>query len=428
MGLKSLKDDHNIIHRDVKPTNILVNTRGQIKICDFGVSGNLVASIAKTNIGCQSYMAPERIAGGAAIGGSNAGTYSVQSDVWSLGLTVIECAVGRYPYPPETSSTIFSQLNAIVHGEPPQLPDNYSREAKEFVKGCLNKNADSRPTYNAMLRNPWLADLMRPPEEQQQQQGKAGTRADRSGSGSTNSSSAYASLLNTPSPSISSEPSPMTTPDSTSTYGSITAATNASTKHYANGSTAGTTHITSSIIEEQPPKPETAFPSSPPTVDTADEEVALWVRAALERRAAAKAAAEQPTSASDVLSPGAEDGSPVSTVVGGETDASPSSGLAGQTLESEFAGSGATDGKNLGQLQLLQQQQMKARIQMQQKQQAAMAMGMGLGGGVAPGGAPGGGIAARRANRPALHAVALDQVPGTQKDGSVSPEHMGGIF
>ena len=50
-GLKSLKEEHNIIHRDVKPTNILVNTRGQIKICDFGVSGNLVASIAKTNIG-----------------------------------------------------------------------------------------------------------------------------------------------------------------------------------------------------------------------------------------------------------------------------------------------------------------------------------------------------------------------------------------
>ena len=51
-GLRVLKDEHNIIHRDVKPTNILMNTRGQIKICDFGVSGNLVASFAKTNIGC----------------------------------------------------------------------------------------------------------------------------------------------------------------------------------------------------------------------------------------------------------------------------------------------------------------------------------------------------------------------------------------
>lgn len=115
MGLKALKDDHNIIHRDVKPTNILVNSRGQVKICDFGVSGNLVASIAKTNIGCQSYMAPERIAsGGIAQTGANpgGGTYSVQSDIWSLGLSIIECAMGQYPYPPETYNNIFSQLSA----------------------------------------------------------------------------------------------------------------------------------------------------------------------------------------------------------------------------------------------------------------------------------------------------------------------------
>ena len=114
MGLKALKDEHNIIHRDVKPTNILVNSKGQVKICDFGVSGNLVASIAKTNIGCQSYMAPERISsGGIAQAGANpgGGTYSVQSDIWSLGLSIIECAMGRYPYPPETYNNIFSQLS-----------------------------------------------------------------------------------------------------------------------------------------------------------------------------------------------------------------------------------------------------------------------------------------------------------------------------
>ena len=117
MGLKSLKDEHNIIHRDVKPTNILVNTRGQVKICDFGVSGNLVASIAKTNIGCQSYMAPERISsGGVAQAGANpgGGTYSVQSDIWSLGLSIIECAMGQYPYPPETYDNIFSQLSVSL--------------------------------------------------------------------------------------------------------------------------------------------------------------------------------------------------------------------------------------------------------------------------------------------------------------------------
>ncbi|CAK7566344.1 MAG: MAP kinase kinase Wis1 [Sporothrix epigloea] len=162
MGLKTLKDDHNIIHRDVKPTNILANSDGQVKICDFGVSGNLVASIARTNIGCQSYMAPERISGGgAAKGGANAeGTYSVQSDIWSLGLTVIECAMGRYPYPPEVSSTIFSQLSAIVNGEPPNMPEGYSSTACDFVRSCLNKNPMKRHTYSMLLNHPWLKALV----------------------------------------------------------------------------------------------------------------------------------------------------------------------------------------------------------------------------------------------------------------------------
>ncbi|RDW80163.1 putative MAP kinase kinase (Pbs2) [Coleophoma cylindrospora] len=163
-GLKTLKDDHNIIHRDVKPTNILVNTRGQVKICDFGVSGNLVASIAKTNIGCQSYMAPERISGGGmSQAGAPGGTYSVQSDIWSLGLSIIECAMGRYPYPPETYNNIFSQLSAIVDGEPPDLPEEgYSELARDFVRGCLHKIPKLRPTYSMLLAHGWLASLSKP--------------------------------------------------------------------------------------------------------------------------------------------------------------------------------------------------------------------------------------------------------------------------
>lgn len=167
MGLKSLKEEHNIIHRDVKPTNILVNTNGDVKLCDFGVSGNLVASIAKTNIGCQSYMAPERIANGSQpnnIGGTGpAGTYGVQSDIWSLGLSILECAMGCYPYPPETYNNIFSQLSAIVDGEPPDLPEEgFSPEARDFVRGCLHKIPKLRPTYSMLLQHPWLATLSKP--------------------------------------------------------------------------------------------------------------------------------------------------------------------------------------------------------------------------------------------------------------------------
>jgi serine/threonine protein kinase len=55
-GLSYLRDKHAIIHRDVKPSNILVNSAGEIKICDFGVSGQLIDSMANSFVGTRSYM------------------------------------------------------------------------------------------------------------------------------------------------------------------------------------------------------------------------------------------------------------------------------------------------------------------------------------------------------------------------------------
>ncbi|GBE81423.1 Protein kinase wis1 [Sparassis crispa] len=152
-GLKFLKDDLQIIHRDVKPTNVLLNRRGEVKLCDFGVSGQLEKSLAKTNIGCQSYMAPERIQGESQ---NNLGTYSVSSDVWSLGLSMIEMSLGRYPYPPETYANVFAQLSAIVHGDPPELPEHFSAMSKDFVARCLHKVPNMRATYAELLNHPFL--------------------------------------------------------------------------------------------------------------------------------------------------------------------------------------------------------------------------------------------------------------------------------
>lgn len=98
-------------------------------------------------------MAPERIQGESM---NQLGTYSVSSDVWSLGLSIIEVALGKYPYPPETYANVFAQLTAIVQGDPPTLPDGYSDEANDFISRCMMKDPSRRATYAELLEHPFL--------------------------------------------------------------------------------------------------------------------------------------------------------------------------------------------------------------------------------------------------------------------------------
>lgn len=73
-------------------------------------------------------------------------------------MTIVETTLGTYPYPPETYSNVFAQLQAIVHGDPPQLPSTYSIVAQSFVASCLEKVPERRATYAQMLEHPWLVE------------------------------------------------------------------------------------------------------------------------------------------------------------------------------------------------------------------------------------------------------------------------------
>lgn len=147
-GLNYLYEEHRIMHRDIKPSNVLVNSRGSIKLCDFGVSGELVNSIADTFVGTSTYMAPERIQGA---------KYSIKSDVWSVGLTVMELAIGRFPFDASENtagdrdagpSSILDLLQQIVHEPPPRLPKSsaFPPILDEMIQSCLLNRADDRPT------------------------------------------------------------------------------------------------------------------------------------------------------------------------------------------------------------------------------------------------------------------------------------------
>ena len=149
-GLTYLYKAHRIMHRDIKPSNVLVNTDGYIKLCDFGVSSELENSVADTFVGTGTYMAPERIQGS---------PYTVKSDVWSVGLTLMELAIAKFPFAPDSEAIeqedeaggpqgILDLLQQIVLEPSPKLPrsDAFPQILETMISKCLMKDPAQRPT------------------------------------------------------------------------------------------------------------------------------------------------------------------------------------------------------------------------------------------------------------------------------------------
>ncbi|ETW10117.1 ULK/FUSED protein kinase [Aphanomyces invadans] len=138
---------NRIIHRDMKPQNILVGPKQQIKLCDFGFAR---AISADTNVltsikGTPLYMAPELV---------KEQPYNHTVDLWSLGVILYELAVGR---PPFYTDKIVTLIQLIVK-ENVKYPATMSAEFKSFLSGLLQKDPSKRMTWPDILNHPFARE------------------------------------------------------------------------------------------------------------------------------------------------------------------------------------------------------------------------------------------------------------------------------
>lgn len=125
--------EKRVIHRDIKPDNILINQAGDIKISDFGVSKYMDPGedTLKELAGTTAYLSPEVLAGQ---------DYSFNLDVWSFGITLLTVALGKMPIPEEHRTSFWDLLQFLETNPVPAAPPGmFSADFTSFIAACLTR-------------------------------------------------------------------------------------------------------------------------------------------------------------------------------------------------------------------------------------------------------------------------------------------------
>lgn len=142
------------VHRDIKAANILVTDNAEVKVGDFGVSGEITHTHIKrkTFVGTPFWMAPEIIAR------KKYGGYDERVDIWSTGITTIELVRGA---PPLLDQDPMKMVFQIPKSDPPVLHGSrYSHFVKLFVKSCLQMEPKDRPKPLELLKHPFIMSAL----------------------------------------------------------------------------------------------------------------------------------------------------------------------------------------------------------------------------------------------------------------------------
>ncbi|KAI9872512.1 MAG: ATP binding [Pleopsidium flavum] len=149
----------DIIHRDIKGANVLVDNKGAIKISDFGISKRVEASILQPAAkgghvhrpslqGSVFWMAPEVV---------QQKTYTRKADIWSLGCLVVEMFTGTHPFPNFTQLQALYQIGNVQAR--PTTPEQCSPEAEYFLKQTFEIEEEKRPSADELLLSPFLKPI-----------------------------------------------------------------------------------------------------------------------------------------------------------------------------------------------------------------------------------------------------------------------------